>query len=134
MHPGLTQTLTIDARTFQLSELIVDIDSASNGKIQFCDNDGCWGSLLNLDKNGSNFFDVTFDPSASSLTLNTFDTSLGDPDQLIENSKQWRVGIDLASCGDNCPNTQVPEPKTIALFGAGLLGFAAVRRRRKTQA
>jgi PEP-CTERM motif-containing protein len=133
-YDGLTQTLTIDPRTFQLTELIVDINSAADGEIRFCDNNGCWGSLLTLDKNGSNFFDVTFSPSASFLTLTTFDSTGQVPTELIEGSKQWRVGVDLSSCGNNCPVTRVPEPGTVALFSAGLLGLAAVRRRRKPQA
>ena len=31
------------------------------------------------------------------------------------------------------PPTSVPEPASLALFGAGLLGFAAVRRRRQSR-
>jgi hypothetical protein len=131
---GLTQTLTIDPRTFKLSELIVDINSSADGKIRFCDNDGCWGTLLDLGKNGSNFFDVTFGPGASFLTLSTFDTSLSNPDQLIEDSKQWRVGVDLSSCGDNCPRTQVPEPGTGGLLAAALFGMLAMARRRNARA
>jgi hypothetical protein len=87
-----------------------------------------------LGKNGSNFFDVTFGPGASFLTLSTFDTSLSNPDQLIEDSKQWRVGVDLSSCGDNCPRTQVPEPGTGGLLAAALFGMLAMARRRNARA
>ena len=41
-------------------------------------------------------------------------------------------GVLLATESDTVTVTGVPEPATVALFGAGLLGLAAVRRSRKT--
>lgn len=130
---GLMQTITIDPELFTLNRLILDIDASANGWAQFCDNNGCWGPLLALGKNGSNFFDITFGPSADFFTLNTFTDSAGTiAAQLIENTKQWRVGV----AEPNTPTTtttDVPEPFTLSLFSMGLAGVAATRRRRKSQ-
>ena len=113
-----------------LDRLIVDIDASADGWIQFCDNDDCWDALFALVADGQNFFDIAFDPSADYLTLNTFSDEAGtSPLALIVDTKQWRVEIGDGEDPDPGPDP-VPEPATLALFGAGLLGLAAIRRRR----
>ena len=67
---------------------------------------------------GQNFFDIKFNPKADYMTVYTYLDVLGTlPAQLIANSKQWRLSA--------------PEPFTMSLFGAGLAGLVAMRRRRK---
>ncbi len=56
--------------------------------------------------------------------------------QLALNSGDLRIGLHVRSIGNdsdafvNDPGNPVPEPATIFLFGAGLLGLAAVQRKR----
>jgi hypothetical protein len=129
---GLMQTVTIDPELFNLDELILNLFASDDGWAQFCDNNGCWGTLLAVSGNGSNFFDITFSPTADFLTVNTFSDSGGtSPVQLIADTKQWRVGVaDLTSPP---PPTSVPEPFTMSLFGAGLAGVVAMRRRKRAK-
>ena len=118
---GLMQTLTVDPVSFTLGELIVDIDASANGFVQFCDNTSCYGTIFSISKSGSNFFDIKFNPNADYLTMNTYSsftsTSVNTPAQLIADTKQWRL-------------SKVPEPFTMSLFSAGLLGAFALARRR----
>jgi len=118
---GALQTLTLDPVNFVLNELIVNIDASADGWVKFCDNDGCWATVLTVDGSGSNFFDITFNPNGDFLTFTTYSNSGGTTvAQLIANSKQWRVEV-----------TPTPEPFTLSLFGAGIAGAFALRRRKK---
>ena len=118
---GALETLTLDPVGFTLDELIVNIDASADGWVKFCDNDGCWATVLTVDGSGSNFFDITFNPNGDFLTFTTYSNSGGTTvAQLIANSKQWRVEV-----------TPTPEPFTLSLFGAGIAGAFALRRRKK---
>jgi hypothetical protein len=120
---GLMSTLTINPVAFNLDELILNINASADGFAQFCDNGGCFGTLFALSGNGSNFFDMTFNPAADFMTLNTFSDGAGATSaQLIEDTKQWRVGI---------APTQVPEPATWTLIVPFLIGGLFYLRRRK---
>jgi hypothetical protein len=134
---GAAQTLTIAPRSFTLDELILNMHAISNGLIQFCDG-ACWPTLFPIAGSGANWFTITFSPASMHLTFNTF-TSAGtsDPAQLIQDSRQWRVQICTTNCngggGGPPPPPPVPEPDSIAVLGAALLGcglFGSLRKRR----
>jgi hypothetical protein len=112
---GDLQTLTIDPISFTLNEMIVNVEANANGFAQFCDNSGCFGTLFAISQNGSNFFDISFNPDADFLTINTFlNSNATGAAQLIADTKQWRVDL------TNGP-TPVPEPASLAILGAGLI-------------
>jgi hypothetical protein len=119
---GATQTLTIDPVSFSLNELILDIHAVDDGFAQFCDNGGCYGTLLALDGNGENFFDISFSPPGDFLKVNTFTNAAGTlGGQLIEDSRHWRV--------DTVLPTRVPEPASLLLVAPFLLlGFFGLRK------
>ncbi len=124
---GLMNTITIDPVSFALSELIVNVDVSANGFAQFCDNASCFGTTFAVSSRGSNFFDISFNPSADYLTINTFQNAdATGATQIIADTKQWRV-----AAGDTVTN--VPEPGSLWITAPlMLLGFFGIGRLRKT--
>jgi len=83
-----------------------------------------------VDDNGGvhGFSDVPFDVTTDlNVGLNTLDIFFAD---------RHTVGSELAFNADIniSPTTGVPEPLTLSVFGAGLAGAAAMRRRKKAKA
>lgn len=77
---------------------------------------------------GSFVQDITL-PSSSPLALQsfTFTTGSGGPLSFVELGNSDNVGLIL----DNVTLGTVPEPMTLSLFATGLVGAAAMRRRRR---
>jgi hypothetical protein len=130
---GAAGTLTIDPVNFFLDELILNIHANANGFVKFCDNSNC-SSVLSINGNGQNFFDIQFNLGADFLNLSTFSDAAGlNSAQLIDDTRQWRLAISGAPpCSTNCgPPPGVPEPGTLWLLAVGLLGLGAFGRLRQ---
>lgn len=81
-----------------------------------------------IDINGTNY--LVTDPAGSApfaFTVNSLNLS-GDFDVTLNRSNQWVFLSEVTFDGSS--STAVPEPLTLGLFGAGLLGAAALRRSR----
>jgi len=81
---------------------------------------GLFQETVEVDANGQNFFTVD---AISGQRITAIDlTALGDVE--FEDLRQVRIG------GAGADITPIPEPATMLLFGSGLVGIAAARRRR----
>jgi hypothetical protein len=127
---GAFATLTISVEGATFDTLILNIDAIKQrptdlaSKISFTDG-VTTSALFALSSNGQNFFTLTGGPF-NFITFNVFQaaqtsTALQD----VVDVKQVRIG------GWKKIADPVPEPGTVALLGAGLIGLGFVRSRRK---
>lgn len=115
--PGTNGTLSLDTNggsTPSFGNFSVAIDSSlGNGSSK-----GLFDDLIfNLTRTGGTLYTEDFINNASGYFF-TADLS----DGTNTGQQAWSVGID--------PPAKVPEPLTMSLFGAGLAGMAALRRRK----
>ncbi len=97
-------------------------DTSNGASFDSTDISGASGNILGLLSG--------FDPFANYLMFRAGPGTQENP----SNNDYLVWGVDLTACTPaNCPgtnNNNVPEPLTLSLFGAGLIGAAAMRRRK----
>ena len=106
---------TITPATF--SQLILNINATQDGFVTFTGSPGGTSSSFALNGGGQNFFTITGE-NFDFVSFTTTGTLIAD---IVLDTRQIRI--------DTTPTT-VPEPMSLALFGAGLLGLGMVRRKK----
>jgi len=117
--------LKITTPGFNFGDFIMNMQNGNGtATISVTANDGIFTDQVALG-NGQNFLTIT---TAGGETITEVDISAPNG---FEEFKQPRIS-DLASCGDNCGGGGggggVPEPGTVFLIAAGLLGVYGARR------
>ena len=105
---------TITPATF--SQLILNINATQDGFVTFTGSPGGTSSSFALNGGGQNFFTISGE-NFDFVSFTTTGTLIAD---IVLDTRQIRI--------DTTPTT-VPEPMSLALFGAGLLGLGLVRRK-----
>lgn len=108
---------TIDPATF--TQLILNINATQDGSVIFTGSPGGTSSAFSLSGSGQNFFTISGE-SFDFVSFTTTGTSIAD---VVLDTRQIRFEFGST--------TAVPEPASLALFGAGLFGLGLANRRRK---
>ena len=125
---GTLTQLTIDLPGATFTSLILNIDAAAAGTVNFVvteDNGQQTAGSFALGASGENFFTITA-INGQRISSVAFTTDVAMVVTNVDDVAQVRIG------GAQQATNPVPEPVTMVLFGTGLAGIAAkVRRRRK---
>ena len=125
---GTLTQLTIDIPGATFTSLILNIDAAAAGSVNFVvteDNGQQTAGTFALGASGENFFTITA-INGQRISSVAFTTDVAMTITNVDDVAQIRIG------GAQRVTSPVPEPLTMLLFGTGLAGIAAkVRRRRK---
>lgn len=121
---SLTQ-LTIDLPDATFTSLILNIDAATAGTVNFVvteDNGQQTAGSFALGASGENFFTITA-INGQRIQSVFFTTNVNMTVTMVDDVAQIRIG------GAERATNPVPEPMTMLLFGTGLAGVAAKVRR-----
>lgn len=114
-----------------IDKLVLNIDTVSNGFVDFTSDVACSGTCTDLavSGNGSNWFTISGGPFTwvAFTTHGMSDVSIHGTDYPITGGVSDVEQIRLLPTG----YVDTPEPLTLSLFGAGLAGALAIRRRKK---
>ena len=124
---GTLTNLTVDIPGATFTSLILNIDAAAAGSVNFVvteDNGQQTAGTFALGASGENFFTITA-INGQRISSVAFTTNVAMVVTNVDDVAQIRIG------GAQRTTNPVPEPVTMLLFGTGLAGVAAKARRRR---